>query len=289
MTNKTWMYKFEVINKINKDNGETVEEKAKLALLKPNRKLKEDGELFYAKEVSRFAKAGVLPKAAWGTILSNGGGSISEKEREVYGELLLKFRDASFELQSILIKTESERTEAEKKRSDEIIIELDEIRKEIQSFESSQISIFENTAEAKARNRTILWWVLFTSYIEKNGEYVSFFDGETFDEKLNSYDIFEDLNSENNINLIAIRRLTYLITLWFLGKVETEEDFDSFYQNLIKEAEETPVEEIVKEEVVQEKPAEIISTEKIIEEKITVEKIESTPVENIIQEPVTPA
>jgi hypothetical protein len=288
MTNKTWMYKFDVTNKVNKDNGETVEEKAKLALLKPNRKLKEDGELFYAKEVSRFAKAGVLPKAAWGTILSNGGGSISEKEREVYGELLLKFRDASFELQSILIKTESERTEAEKKRSDEIIIELDEIRKEIQSFESSQISIFENTAEAKARNRTILWWVLFTSYIEKNGEYVSFFDGETFDEKLNSYDIFEDLNSENNINLIAIRRLTYLITLWFLGKVETEEDFDSFYQNLIKESEEVVVEDKVEEKT------EIVSTEKTVEEKaveekVVVEKIETINVEEISTTPVTPA
>jgi hypothetical protein len=283
MTNKTWMYKFEVTNKVNKDNGETVEEKAKLALLKPNRKLKEDGELFYAKEVSRFAKAGVLPKAAWGTILSNGGGSISEKEREVYGELLLKFRDASFELQSILIKTESERTEAEKKRSDEIIIELDEIRKEIQSFESSQISIFENTAEAKARNRTILWWVLFTSYIEKNGEYVSFFDGETFDEKLNSYDIFEDLNSENSINLIAIRRLTYLITLWFLGKVETEEDFDSFYQNLIKESEEVVVEDKIEEKT------EIASTEKAVEEKVVVEKIETINVEEISTTPVTPA
>jgi hypothetical protein len=272
MTNKTWMYKFEVINKVNKDNGETVEEKAKFSLLKPNRKLKEDGELFYAKEVSRFAKAGVLPKAAWGTILSNGGGSISEKEREVYGELLLKFRDASFELQSILIKTESERTEAEKKRSDEIIIELDEIRKEIQSFESSQISIFENTAEAKARNRTILWWVLFTSYIEKNGEYVPFFDGESFDEKLNSYDIFEDLNNENNLNIIAIRRFTYLITLWFLGKVETEEDFDNFYQNLIKESEEVAV-----EEEIEEKP-EIVSVEKTVEEKVIVEEVSPTPV-----------
>jgi len=275
MTNKTWMYKFDVTNKVNKDNGETVEDKVKLALLKPNRKLKEDGELFYAKEVSRFAKAGVLPKAAWGTILSDGGGSISEKEREVYGELLLKFRDASFELQSILIKTESERTEAEKKRSDEI-------RKEIQSFESSQISIFENTAEAKARNRTILWWVLFTSYIEKNGEYVSFFDGETFDEKLNSYDIFEDSNSESSINLISIRRLTYLITLWFLGKVETEEDFDSFYQNLIKESEEVFVEEKSEEK------AEIISTEKTVEEKVVVEKIETTNTEEAPSAPATP-
>jgi hypothetical protein len=278
MNNKNWMYKFEITNKINKENGETSEEKLNLALLKPNRKLKEDGELFYAKEVSRFAKAGVLPKAAWGTILSNGGGSISEKEREIYGEFLLKFRDASFELQSILIKTESERSEAEKKRSDEIIIELDEIRKEIQNFESSQVAIFENTAEAKARNRTILWWLLFTSYIEKNGEYVQFFDGEAFDEKLNSYDIFEDLNKEDSTNLIAIRRLTYLITLWFLGKAETEEDFDLFYKNLIKESKESSVEEPEEKNTAKVPPPEIVV------EKISVsETVETTKVEDAIQ------
>ena len=92
--NKNWLYEFEIKN----DKDET----KKFAILKPNRKLKEEGELFYSSEVSRFAKAGVLPKAAWNTILSNGGGSISEKDREVYGNLLIDFRDKSFELQSIL-------------------------------------------------------------------------------------------------------------------------------------------------------------------------------------------
>lgn len=294
MINRNWMYKFEIVNKINKDNGETVEEKIKFALLKPNRKLKEDGELFYAKEVSRFAKAGVLPKAAWGTILSNGGGSISEQEREVYGELLLKFRDGSFELQSILIKTESERSNAEKKRADEIIIELDSIRKEIQSFESSQIAIFENTAESKARNRTILWWVLFTSYLEKGGEHVPFFEGETFEEKLDAYDTFEETNAEDHINILGIRRLTYLITLWFLGKADTEEDFENFYQNLIKNSDDNPVENEEKEVVVTETIKETVTTpstdsEVKIEETTVVKEIAGTVVEKETLEVVTPA
>ena len=296
MINRNWMYKFEIVNKINKDNGETVEDKIKFSLLKPNRKLKEDGELFYAKEVSRFAKAGVLPKAAWGTILSNGGGSISEQEREVYGELLLKFRDSSFELQSILIKTESERSNAEKKRADEIIIELDSIRKDIQSFESSQIAIFENTAESKARNRTILWWVLFTSYIEKGGEHVPFFEGETFEEKLDAYDVFEETNAEDNINILGIRRLTYLITLWFLGKADTEEDFDTFYQSLVKNSDESPVENSSKEETVTitETVTETItvpSTESLakIEETTVIKEIDGTVLEKEVIETTTPA
>jgi hypothetical protein len=237
--NKNWMYKFESTQQINKADGSMDKKIRKFSLLKPNRRLREDGELFYASETSRFAKAGVLPKAAWNTILSNGGGSISEKEREVYGNLLMKFRDASFELQSILIKSDGDRSEAEKKRSDEIIIELDEIRKEIQSFEASQISIFENTAEAKARNRAILWWVLNLSYEEIEGKLQPIFTGENFNDKLDGYDFIEESDKEDGIFLLEIiRRITYLTTLWFLGRIDNENDFEVFDKSFLNNGEE---------------------------------------------------
>jgi hypothetical protein len=226
----SWMYEFET-----KNSGGA----KKFAILKPNRKLREDGELFYATETSRFAKAGVLPKAAWNTILSNGGGSISEQDRELYGSLLIKFRDKSFDLQSILIKGESERTDVEKSRVDSLIEELDSVKKDIQAFEASQIAIFENTAEAKARNRTILWWVMFLSYRQdENGNFVALFEGNEFNEKLLKYDSLEDDSEKNEFLLGIIRRLTYLITLWFLGRAETKEDFSLFDKNYISENEE---------------------------------------------------
>ena len=109
---KKWYYEFSYNNK--ETNKET-----KYAILKPNRRIREDGELFFASETSRFAKAGVLPKAAWNTILSNGGGSISENDRESYGKLLLKYRDLSFEMQAVLIKSDGARTEGENKRHSE--------------------------------------------------------------------------------------------------------------------------------------------------------------------------
>lgn len=230
-----WLYEFNAKNVIKKDDGSQETITKKFALLKPNRRLREDGELFYAAETSRFAKAGVLPKAAWGTILSNGGGSISEQEREQYGNLLLKFRDLSFELQSILIKGEGERTEAEKLRSDELIIDLDDIRKDIQNFEASQIAIFENTAEAKARNRTILWWVMNLSYEKDGDNYKAIFKGDSFDEKLLQYDSFEEDENKYEFLLGVIRRITYLVTLWFLGRAETSEDFAAFDRSFLKE------------------------------------------------------
>jgi hypothetical protein len=227
---KKWYYEFSSINK------ETSKE-TKYAILKPNRRVREDGELFFASETSRFAKAGVLPKAAWNTILSNGGGSISDNDRESYGKLLLNYRDRSFEMQTILIKSEGNRTEQENKRLDEIIIELENIKKDIQSFEAEQINIFENTAEAKARNRTILWWVLQLAYKQDGEGYSPFFEGDEFSEKLDNYDIIEEAG---NVELSdIIKRFTYLTTLWFLGRIETTEDFESFDKDYIKPAEDS--------------------------------------------------
>jgi hypothetical protein len=254
MNIKNFLYEFEAKHVLKKEDGSNETLLKKFAILKPNRRLREDGELFYAAETSRFAKAGVLPKAAWNTILSNGGGSISEKEREIYGGLLIKFRDASFELQSILIKAETERTQNEKKRADEIIVELEEIRKEIQSFESSQIAIFENTAEAKARNRTILWWILNLSQEYQEGSYGPMFNGETFQDKLDQYDFLEETESEDDFKFSVVRRLTYLVTLWFLGKAESFEAFKEFDEGFLQEKEEVVLEdrqsEVIEETIV---------------------------------------
>jgi hypothetical protein len=266
-----WLYEFDAKNVIKKDDGSQETIIKKFALLKPNRRLREDGELFYATETSRFAKAGVLPKAAWGTILSNGGGTISDQEREQYGNLLLKFRDLSFELQTILIKGESDRTEIEKKRSDELIQNLDNIRRDIQNFEASQIAIFENTAEAKARNRTILWWVMNLSYERDGDNFNPIFKGDSFEDKLLQYDGLEEEENKYEFLLAVMRRITYLITLWFLGRADTKEDFENFDKSFLKESlpknstEEVASEEVPLEEVKQ-NSVDIQDTISVIEE-----------------------
>jgi len=279
-----WLYEFEVNDLIKKDGvlKETVTKK--FALLHPNRRLREDGELFYAAETSRFAKAGVLPKAAWNTILSNGGGSISEKEREIYGTLLIRFRDASFELQSILIKNESERNEVEKNRSDVLIQELDDIRKEIQSFESSQIAIFENTAEAKARNRAILWWLLNMSYQKINEEYKPIFEGNSFEEKLNAYDFIEEAEKEDSFLLGVIRRFTYLITLWFLGRAETNTELKEMDEGFLSQNSSDQEEvEVIEEVKVEEAKIEEVKSEEVKVEEVKIEevKVEEVKVEEV--------
>ena len=224
MDNKKWYYEFFAEKVENKEDGSSSKEKIKFAILKPNRKQREEGELFYASETSRFAKAGVLPKAAWNTILANGGGTISEQDREEYGKLLIDYRNKSFDLQSILVRSSGDIPEEDQITIDEITTQLNDIKTKMQAFEASQINIFENTAEAKARNRTILWWVTTLAYKSSDGKYVPIFDQSNFEARLDAYDEIEQSEGEDFL-LGILRRFTYLITLWFLGRASTTQDF----------------------------------------------------------------
>jgi len=232
---KKWLYQFEAVKKA-PENGKKADV-IKIGVLKPTRKLKEDGEIFYASEVSRFAKAGVLPKAAWGTILSNSGGTISDEERERYGKVLVEFQEKSLELQKLLALPEEEKTkevlESIKNNTDD----LNSLRSEVQSFESSQISIFENTAEAKARNKAILWWCLnLTHIINEDGSLSKICEGATFSDKLDKYDSLEENEDENEFLLIILRRAAYLVALWFLGRASSKEDFELYDKDYITES-----------------------------------------------------
>lgn len=227
--NKKWLYSFEHESTI---NGNKV--KKQFSILKPNRKLKEEGDIFYSAEVSRFAKAGVLPRAAWGTILSNSGGSISDAEREEYGKLLIEFRDKSFDIQKLLTKGLGSLSKEEKESFDKITIEIEDIKDSIQSFEADQINIFENTAEYKARNRTILWWSLFLAYNKnEDGTYSEIVPGDTFAEKLQKYDDLEE-SEENQYTLEVMSKMVYFVTLWFMGRASKTEDFELYAKDAFK-------------------------------------------------------
>lgn len=224
MDNKKWYHEFSIDSEVKNAQGQSEKQSKKFAILKPNRRIREEGELFFASETSRFAKAGVLPKAAWNTIISSGGGTLSEQDREEWGKLMIEYRDKSFDLQSILIKTNGKRNEDEQAYFDKLTQDLDEITRKMQAFESSQMDIFENTAEAKARNRTILWWVTVLGHKLVGEKFIPIFDGKTFEERLDQYDELDESDEDAPL-MVALRRITYLTTLWFLGRAETSEEF----------------------------------------------------------------
>ena len=107
------------------------------------------------------------------------------------------------------------------------------IKREIQEFEMAQASLFDQTAENRARNKTILWWVLNMSYYgnpEDNTTVKSIFQGETYKDKLAAYDTIEEEGSEFEEEVI--KKLVYYVSYWYVGQAQTEEEFSEVLEAL---------------------------------------------------------
>jgi len=209
---KKWLYSFTIKGDDGKDN--------KYFISKPTRSLKQRGEIEYAKQLAFFVKNGLLPKAAWSTILDNLGGTVSETEAKSYEFNRKAFIEKSIELNKL--KQKSELTDEDKEKISNLETEINLTQLQIQSFELEQIYIFENTAEAKARNATIQWWMTELAY---KGENDLFFEGENFDEKMDWYDSLDPNKPEDAVKLRAGQKFSYLVTMWFLNRISSWEDF----------------------------------------------------------------
>ena len=97
---------------------------------------------------------------------------------------------------------------------------------------------------------------------------------------MNAYDFIEEAEKEDSFLLGVIRRFTYLITLWFLGRAETnaelkEMDASFLSQNSSDEEEaEVDVEEVkVEEAKVEEVKIEEVKIEEVKVEEVKVEEV----------------
>ena len=197
----------------------------KVVLKKPTRVLFDEAELFYGVKLSEGIKAGLLTRALLAKRFNNDGGVLSEIEQLEYSQLYVKLFQLQTDFQRLSIKEPKERTPEEEVRYIEIIKSINTAREKIQSFEISQASLFDQTAENRSRNKTIIWWLLQLSYIENDKSELEplFGDGEYL-EKLYKYDSLEEDGSDFDKKLI--QKLVYLISFWYMGRASSREEFD---------------------------------------------------------------
>jgi len=200
-------------------------EQVRVFLRKPTRALFDEAELFYGVRLSEGIKAGLLTRALLSKRFTNDGGVLSEEEKNVYATLYVALFERQNEFQKLSIKDESERSEEEKIRYKEVIAELTELRTQIQDFETAQASLFDQTAENRARNKTILWWVLQLAYAfdEKDQEY-PFFGPGNYESKLAVYDKIEESGSD--FESLVCRKLAYFVSFWYVGRASSQEEFE---------------------------------------------------------------
>ena len=296
-TNK-WLYRFSVTREVDVEESSsskdskgkevtvtkviTKEEPVFFGIRKPTRKLFDEGELFYGVTMSQGIKSGLLTKAQLSKRYDNDGGVLSEPDKEKYAQLYLELFELENELQRAQLNLEKASEKKKKEELTSILQKMNEARTQIQEFESAQSNIFDQTAENRARNKTIMWWVLHLANItDDKGEALSAFFGEGgYDEKLENYDVKED---DGDLHIIeAMRKFAYFISYWYNGQANTEEEFANIDKALneeeeseeesteesTEESEKEPTEESVKE------PEEEIEEEALEVKEVVAEVVE---------------
>lgn len=183
----------------------------KVKIIKPTRKIRENAETFYARCLSQFMKDGLLSLHMIAKRYDNDGGALNDDEKKTIELLQLKRKDLNKELLE-LVATASKTPEHEKKQSD-VLLQLQDTQQQIDAIQSPYYAIFNQTAEVKARNKLVFWWTLHLGVLEdEKGEFKQIFSGESYEQKLDSYDKIEEAG-DAFLNEI-IRKLAYFVSYW---------------------------------------------------------------------------
>lgn len=225
--------------KSNNEAGEEVTTKKKskvktphtFFIRKPVRQMFDDAELFYGVQLSEGIKKGLLTRAQLSSKFADEGKTFSENERKRYIEDSMSLLESEKEYQKL-----SEVEDKNKEQKDRVEWLKDRIismRRNIQEFESIQSSLFDYTAETRARNKTVLWWLFNLSYTADKNQEKKLFENENFEDQLGEFDTYEE--NDNDFMIKILRRLMYAVNLWYMGRASTQQEFEKLIKLLENE------------------------------------------------------
>ena len=94
--------------------------------------------------------------------------------------------------------------------------------------------MFDHTADIKARNKTITWYLLHLAQKiegdQDEDEMVPLFNGETYDDKYENYMELDE--NDDPVYLMSIDKLSSLATIWYMSGVSNQDDFDRLLEEI---------------------------------------------------------
>lgn len=202
---------------------------------KPTRDDYEEAEFIYAQKFGDDVRKGILTRSE----IIKRFATEDVVIKRVYEDYATK--ENEYQRVGLLEKTEeniARRTKLEQ--------ELLSILVEIQNFEVTKSSVFDHTAESRARNKTVFWWILFLAYKLDGDKEVPLFEGLSFEDKVKAYDIL--MEKEDAHLQEVIQRFFYFVPIWYSGQANKEEDFKKA-EDLLKAQIQKDREEIKKQEL----------------------------------------
>lgn len=202
----------------------------------PNRREMEDLEMFYSVKVNHFVKMGLMTKDMIMKQYLDNGGELSDQEQKDFFEKSKDLFDAQNEY--YMVSSKADKTELEESREKELLEKIYILRRELATFEEIKNNIFEHTADTKARNKTLLYCVLFFTYIEgeKDGEkdYTQFFKGKEYSDKESKfYELEEEAVEKDDEQFSEIFDTMSLVSLfYFMHNITDKEQMNEAIKTL---------------------------------------------------------
>ncbi len=197
----------------------------RLIMKQPNRRQIEEAELEFSVEMSNCIKRGILTKAMLAKKYSDTGGLLAEEDAKALTEMYVKYGELSQESERLQIK--NVKTDKDKERVKQISGDIAVLRKNIINVETSYSNLFNHTADMRAENKVIQWYILHLTYIQKSDEdeMTPLFEGRDFEDKLQRYYELEE-DGDELYDLVG-GKIAALYSFWYYSSGSVEKaDFE---------------------------------------------------------------
>lgn len=194
----------------------------------PTRRQMEEADMEYSIEMSKCVKQGVLTKAMLMNKYSDTGGMLSESDANklsaMYGEL------GELQTEVTQLTMQSANNEANEAKRKSIGENMATLRKAIAVAETNFSALLNHTADSKAQNKVIAWYLLNLTNQEKDGELEPFFSGNSFADKQMSLYTMEE--NEDELLSIVYDKLTAFISFWYFSAAASHDDFKDLEKDI---------------------------------------------------------
>jgi len=202
----------------------------KIIIKDPSRRDLEEADIEYSIEMSKCIKRGILTKAMLAKKYSDSGGLLSEDDAKLltksYAEL------GSIQNKYSRLSSQPKKNKQDEKKLENLLGEMASLRRDIVDMETSYSSLFNHTADTKAQNKVLIWYLVHLSFYQESeqDEIIPFFDEvESVDKIDQYYDL--DENGHEIFDLVKDKIAT-LISFWYFSTNVSREDFDKISEDI---------------------------------------------------------
>jgi hypothetical protein len=161
--------------------------KTRVVVAKPSVADVEDAEFFYGQKFNEFINAGFLTKAMLAKKMGDLGGMTSKRTEDILAELAVENSDAARVIE--FFGEAKDLSKEQQKQLEDAKVTFASTQTRIRDYETSLRGQFSQTADSKAEQKLIEWFILNFTFFEESlkeddkKELFPFFKGENYVEK----------------------------------------------------------------------------------------------------------